>query len=124
MTEEHRVVAALAEQADDLCHIHDHATRVIKHLDIPTDTFSDYEQSGDADFPIKGIVKLFLYKELNAFSQAETARRLRGVASVYTRFNLPRPITQASISHNWRNRLVASENRSEPSGQSLKRSRS
>ncbi|GAA0460741.1 hypothetical protein GCM10008985_16520 [Halococcus dombrowskii] len=117
-------MAALAEQADDLCHIHDHATRVIKHLDIPTDTFSDYEQSGDADFPIKGIVKLFLYKELNAFSQAETARRLRGVASVYTRFNLPRPITQASISHNWRNRLVASENRSEPSGQSLKRSRS
>ena len=109
MTEEHRVVAALAEQADDLCHIHDHATRVIKHLDIPTDTFSDYEQSGDADFPIKGIVKLFLYKELNAFSQAETARRLRGVASVYTRFNLPRPITQASISHNWRNRLTRSD---------------
>lgn len=109
MTEDHRVVAALAEQADDLCHIHDHATRVIKHLDIPTDTFSDYEHPGDADFPIEGIVKVFLYKELNGFSQAETARRLRGAAYVYTRFDLPRPITQAGISHNWRNRLTRSD---------------
>jgi len=111
MTEAPPVVADLAEQAADLCHVHDHATRVIKHLDIPTDAFSDYERAGIADFPIEGIVKVFLYKELNDFSQSETARRLSGAAYVSLRFDLPRPITQGGISHNWRNRFSMTDRR-------------
>jgi len=101
----HDFVADLGEQTEDLCHIHDHFTRILKHLEIRSDLFSDYENPGDANFPLEGIVKLFIYMEVNGFTQSEAARRLRGAAFVYLRFDLPRPITQGGISHNWRNRL-------------------
>ncbi|WP_136718621.1 transposase [Halorientalis salina] len=98
-------IAFISDQAEDLCHIHDHPTRVIANLDIPTEVFSDYDNPGDADFPIEGIVKLFLYKGVRGFDQSETARRLRGAAYVYVRFGLSRPPTQAGISYSWRRRL-------------------
>lgn len=98
-------VDEIQEQAEDLCHIHDHVTRVIANLDIDEEWFTDYQNADDAEFEIEGIVKLFLYKRVRGFSQAETARRLRGAAYVFIRFDLPRPPTQGGISYNWRNRL-------------------
>jgi len=98
-------VECLAEQATDLCHLHDHITRVIANLDIPTEVFSDYDNPDDADFPLEGIVKLFLYKEARGFGQQETARRLSGAAYVFVRFDLPHAPSQGGISWMWRNRF-------------------
>jgi len=56
-------VADLCEQAKDLCHMHDHVTRVIANLDIP-DSFTDYDNLADADFDIEAMVKTFLYQEV------------------------------------------------------------
>jgi hypothetical protein len=104
-------VEYFGEQADDLCHLHDHPTRVIKHLDVPTEVFSDYDDPERATFAIAAIVKVFLYMYVRGFDQSETARRLGGTAYVYLRFGLPRPITQAGLSHNWRNRLSRDDRR-------------
>ena len=100
---------SLSGMVEDLCHIHNHVTRVIANLEIPEHIFEDYHNPEDADFPINGIVKLFLYKHVRGLNQSETARRLRGAAYIYLTFDLPRPITQAGISHNWRNRLSLEE---------------
>jgi hypothetical protein len=104
-------VEYLVEQADDQSPICDHVTRVIANLDVPTHVFSDYTVPGSADFSIEGSVKLFLYKLVRGFNQQETARRLRGAAYVYVRFDLPRPPTQAAISWMWRHRFSMEERR-------------
>lgn len=103
-------VADLCEQAKDLCHMHDHVTRVIANLDIP-DSFTDYDNLADADFDIEGMAKTFLYQEVQRLSQNETASRLRGAAYIYLRFGLTRPPTQQTLSYNWRRRFSLTDRR-------------
>ena len=102
-------ITSIEEQATDLCHIHDHITRIIANIDIKEEWFSDYDEPGRGKFDLDSIVSTFLYKEARDFTQPELVRRLRGVAYVYVRFNLQCPPTQGSISYNWRNRFNAQE---------------
>jgi len=102
-------VSDLTSQVEDLCEVHDHVTRIIANLDIPEPEFCNYRNPNDSDFEIESIIQLFLYKEVCEFTQIETARRLRGAAYVYVRFDLPRPPTQASISYNWKYRFDLEE---------------
>lgn len=99
------IIEEIAEQADDLCHIHDHITRVITNLEIKDGWFTGYDEPGRAKFELEPMVKTFLYMYARGFSQSELERRLRGAAYVYIRLGLDRPINQQIISHNERSRF-------------------
>lgn len=99
----------LAEQTEDLCHIHNHPTKIIANLDFPLDKFSDYDEPNRATFDLRSMIQVFLYKEVRSFDQMETVRRLRGAAYIFIKFNLPRPPTQGGLSATWRKRFDASD---------------
>jgi hypothetical protein len=99
------IIEDIAEQADDLCHIHDHITRVITNIEIEDGWFTGYDEPGRAKFDLEPMVKSFLYMYARGFSQSQLARRLRGAAYVYLRLGLDRPISQQIISHNERSRF-------------------
>jgi hypothetical protein len=103
------LTADLTEQVEDLVYIHDHPTRIIANLDVPTDAFSDYDDPNRATFPLDGVIRTFLYQHVYDISQAELARRLRGTAYLFIRFDLGDPMRQQTISHNWRRRLTRTE---------------
>jgi hypothetical protein len=106
------VAEPLLEQAEELCGLHDHITRVIADLDVPEATFSDrYPRPGRADFEFASIVLMFLYQHARGFDQSELHRRLTGTAYVYIRFGLSRPPTQQAISYIWRNRFSLADRR-------------
>lgn len=105
------VVEEICEQADDLCHIHDHITRVIANLDIGDDWFTGYDESKRAKFGLEAAVKMFIYKEARGFDQTELEQRLKGAAFVYIRFGLSGPMNQQIISYNWRRRFDHTERR-------------
>lgn len=105
------VVESIVEQTEDLCHIHEHLTRVITNLDICEEWFSGYSEPGRAKFDLNSVVQMFLYKHAHEFSQSELARRLRGAAYVYVRFGLGQPLSQQIISHTWRRRFTSEERR-------------
>jgi len=90
-----KVAASLIEQAEDLCEIHDHITRVIAHLNIPEDGFTDQSTK---DYPRKldfeAMLRTSLYETACGFSQREVHRRLRGWAYLQIRFGLNRAPTQ------------------------------
>jgi hypothetical protein len=98
-------------QAEDLCRVHDHVTRVVANLDIPADRFADFDSPEKATFDLTSIVRLFLYQHVRGFSQSSLEDRLRGVAYVYIRLRLARPPSQQAISYNWRRRFSLSERR-------------
>lgn len=98
-------------QAEDLCPVHDHTTRVIANLDIPVDQFTDYDELGKATFDLAPVVRLFLYQHVRGFSQNSLEDRLQGVAYVYIRLGLSRPPSQQTISYNWRRRFSLRERR-------------
>ena len=87
-------------QAEDLCSIHDHVTRVVANLDIPVGRFADYDALGKATFDLAPIVRLFLYQHIHRFSQNGLEDRLQGAAYVYIRLGLARPPCQQAISYN------------------------
>jgi len=99
------IVEEIAKQVDDLCHIHDHITRIIANLNIDEDWFNGYDEPGKAKFELEPMVKTFLYKYARDFTQSELARRLQGAAYVYIRFDLHQPIDQQVISYNKRRRF-------------------
>jgi len=103
------ILNSIEEQTEDLCHIHDHITRVITNLEIGDEWFTGYEDPGRAKFDLEPMVRLFLYKYAREFNQSELARRLRGAAYVYLRLGFDRPISQQIISHNKRNRFDPAE---------------
>jgi hypothetical protein len=76
-------VDALIEQADDLCDLHDHITRVIGRLEIPQEMFSDrYPHANTATFEFDSVIVMFLYQYARGFTQSELYRRLKGAAYV------------------------------------------
>ena len=99
------IIQELAEQTEDLCHIHDHITRIIANLDIEEEWFSGYDEPGRGKFDLTSIVSMFLYQKARDFDQSDLERRLKGATFVYTRFDLECPPTQGAISYNWRNRF-------------------
>lgn len=105
------ILQSIEEQTEDLCHIHDHITRIITNLDIDEDWFSGYDDPGRAKFELEPMVRLFLYKYARELNQSELARRLSGAAYVYLRLGFDRPISQQIISHNKRQRFDAAERR-------------
>lgn len=94
------VIDNLGEQTEDLCHIHDHITRVIANPDIDTDWISGYSDPKRAKFELKPITLMFLYKYARGYNQSELERRLKGAAYVYIRLGLKKPLNQQIISHN------------------------
>jgi len=105
-------VDSLVEQAEELCNVHDHITRIIANLDIPRDTFSDqYSHPGQAQFDFKPVVRMFLYQHAREFNASELTRRLTGTAYVFVRFRLSRAPTQQAISYMWRRRLSLADRR-------------
>lgn len=105
------IVEAIAEQAEDLCHIQDHITRIIANLDIEHGWFTGYDEPDRAKFDLEPMVKTFLYMYARGFNQSELERRLQGAAYVYIRFGLKQPISQQIISHNKRNRFDKGDSR-------------
>lgn len=104
-----RITRDILEQAEDLCHIHDHPTRILTNLTIHDDWFEGYDNPNRARFDLKSVVRTFLYQHTRGFSQAELERRLSGAAYVYYRLDLEHPLDQASISYNWRERFTLAE---------------
>lgn len=99
-------LTSLIAQAEELCGLHDHITRVITRLEIPIESFSDrYPHPNTADFAFESVVGMFLYQYARGFTQSELYRRLKGAAYVWIRFEFPRPPTQQAINYIWRNRL-------------------
>jgi hypothetical protein len=96
-------VDAFVEQADDLCGLNDHSTRVIARLEIPQETFSDrYPYSTTVTFAFDSVVRMFLYQYARGFTQSELYRRLKGAAYVWIRFALSRrPPNIVQISWFW-----------------------
>ena len=59
-------------QAEDLCSIHDHVTRVVANLDIPVGRFADYDALGKATFDqgeLIGISMLISHQGVAKLSQ-------------------------------------------------------
>lgn len=73
-----RIIADLDRQTDDLCHIHDHVTRVIANLDIDADWFTGYDNPNRANVEFDGVIRTFLYMHARANSRKVLSR----VASV------------------------------------------
>lgn len=48
--EQDEIVQTIAEQANDLCQIQDHVTRVVANLDVDPAWFSGYDEPGRAKF--------------------------------------------------------------------------
>lgn len=105
------ILESIEEQTEDLCHIHDHITSVVKNLDIDEGWFTGYDGRGDKRFELEPMVRTFLYMYAREFSQLETERRLKGAAFVYIRLGLHRPPDQQVISYNKRNRFDRIERR-------------
>lgn len=105
-------IEPLTVQANELCSLHNHITRVIANLEIPRETFSDrYLHPNTATFEFDSVIMMFLYQYARGFTQSELYRRLTGAAYVWLRFELPRPPTQQAISYIWRNRLSLADRR-------------
>jgi hypothetical protein len=103
---------ALVDQADELCDLHNHITRVIADLDIPRDSFSDqYPHPSTTDFVFESVVRMFLYQHARGFNDSELHRRLKGTTYVFLRFRLERPPTQQAIGYMWRRRLSLTDRR-------------
>jgi len=78
-------VDALVEQAEELCTLHDHITRVIAALDVSEESFSDqYGRTSTTDFALESVVRMFLYQHARGFNDNELYRRLKGTAYVHT----------------------------------------
>lgn len=105
------ILNSIEEQTEDLCHIHDHITRIITNLEIGDGWFTGYDEPGRVKFDLEPMVRLFLYKHARELNQSALARRLRGAAYVYLRLGFDRPISQQIISHNKRERFDAPERR-------------
>ena len=105
------ILRYIEAQTEDLCHIHDHITRIITNLDIGAEWFSGYDDPGRAKFELEPMVRLFLYKHARDLNQSELARRLQGAAYVHLRLGFDRPISQQIISHNKRERFDPDERR-------------
>lgn len=106
------VLTPLIAQAEELCDLHDHITRVIARLEIPRAAFSDrYSHANMADFAFDPVVQMFVYQHVRGFTQSELYRRLKGAAYVWIRFELSRPPTQQAINYIWRNRLSPADRR-------------
>lgn len=105
------ILRSIEAQTEDLCHIHDHITRIITNLDIGAEWFSGYDDPGRAKFELEPMVRLFLYKHARGLNQSELARRLQGAAYVHLRLGFDRPISQQIISHNKRERFDPDERR-------------
>ncbi|WP_205742989.1 hypothetical protein [Halalkalirubrum salinum] len=105
------ILRSIEAQTEDLCHIHDHITRIITNLDIGAEWFSGYDDPGRAKFDLEPMVRLFLYKHARDLNQSELARRLQGAAYVHLRLGFDRPISQQIISHNKRERFDPDERR-------------
>ncbi|SDJ62457.1 transposase [Natronorubrum texcoconense] len=93
----------LVTQAEDLCRIHDHITRVIADLELPEDGFKDPFTTSRYEF--EPMLRVLLYMEASGFSQAETQQRLEHWPFLQVRFGLNGAPRQQTISHNVRNRL-------------------
>jgi len=75
----------LVEQAEELCTLHDHITRVIAALDVSEESFSDqYGRTSTTDFALESVVRMFLYQHARGFNDNELYRRLKGTAYVHT----------------------------------------
>lgn len=106
------VVYNLIDQADKLCDLHNHITRVIADLDIPRHSFSDqYPHPSTTDFVFESVVRMFLYQHARGFNDTELHRRLKGTIYVFLRFQLERPPTQQAIGYMWRRRLSLTDRR-------------
>ncbi|WP_277541163.1 transposase [Haloarcula laminariae] len=103
------ILRLIEAQTEDLCHIHDHITRIITNLDIGVEWFSGYDDPGRAKFDLEPMVRLFLYKHARELNQSELTRRLQGAAYVHLRLGFDHPISQQIISHNKRNRFDPAE---------------
>ncbi len=98
-------VDTLVEQAEELCTLHDHITRVIAALNVSQGSFSDrYGQTSTTDFTFESVVRMFLYQHARGFNDSELHRRLEGTAYVFIRFELGRAPTQQAINYMWRRR--------------------
>nr|WP_239640524.1 transposase [Halococcus morrhuae] len=105
-------VDGLVEQAEELCDVHDHITRIIADLDIPPDSFSDqYSHPGQAQFDFEPVIRMFLYQHAREFNDSELTRRLTGTAYVFIRFRLSRSPTQQAVNYIWRRRLSLADRR-------------
>ena len=99
---------ALLEQAEELCQLHDHITRVLRDLHIPDELFSDqYTKDYSHQFDLIPILKFMLYKEVNQYSQREACRKLEGLAYVRQRlgFGIDEMPTRGAYSYTKKNRF-------------------
>ncbi|WP_433629597.1 transposase [Halomicrococcus sp. NG-SE-24] len=103
------ILDSIQEQVEDLCHIHDHITRIIANLDIEDDWFTGYNHPKKSDYDLNGMVQTFLYMHARGFDEAETARRLKGAAYIYIQFGLPRPPTKQLINYTKKKRFSLQE---------------
>lgn len=104
-TSSQEIFDAIEAQTEELCHIHDHITRVIANIEIGDDWFSGYDDPERAQYELKPMVKTFLYMYARDFTQIEVERRFNSRAYLWIRFGLEKPISQQTISHNERHRF-------------------
>ncbi len=68
--------AALIDEAEALCRVHDHITRVIGDLEIPDDTFTDqYANTYPGELGFESVIRTLLYQKVCGFSQREVQSR-------------------------------------------------
>lgn len=99
----------LAVQAATLFDVHDHITRVLKHLALPVDELADaydINRSGSGNpYDLGPMLRLYLYKEITGLSQKKSVERLQ--RHVYPRQRLGFDTTpkQQTVSYTWRHRF-------------------
>lgn len=108
-THHEEIYDSIEEQTEDLCHIHDHITRVIANIEIGDDWFTGYDEPARERYELKPMVKTFLYKYARGLSQKDVERRFNSRAYLWIRFGFENAISQQTISHNERRRFNLDE---------------
>ena len=62
----HSIIQNFQKQAEELCQIHDHATRVIANLDLNENWFANYKEPGKANLDLNADVLAFLYTAVHS----------------------------------------------------------
>lgn len=96
----------LVERTEQHLKTEDNLTRVLKNVVVPETIGTDqYSRKASDGFAFESMVKLYLYKQIEQYSDAELERRLSDWPYLRQRFEVSKPPRQQTFSYTWNNRF-------------------
>jgi len=110
MTESEPLIAQatelLVERTETHLEAEDNLTRALKKVVVPETIGTDhYSRRASDGFPFESMVKLYLYKQIKQYSDAEFERRLTNWPYLRRRFEVSKAPRQQTFSYTWNTRF-------------------